>query len=408
MSAPWPTFSSAGWVVAATAIALAPVGFFAPVASTPVLIAGGTVLALGAFRSRRWPRAGTAAVVLVAPFLAWAALSAVWAVESQLAVNKIFALAAVALLAWLWFDAGSQLDANTSGAIGRFVAIGVGIAIVLFLIEAATGAVIHRIMFYQRHGATVAMPLEILNRPLTLLALLLWPALLWLATRRHRALAVLFVVGTVVALAASQAGSVRLALVAGAAAAALAFMSPRRVGTAIGVFAAALILAAPLLVLYGEGSTRVPELFPTLPQSALHRLEMWEFVAGRIEERPLLGYGLDGARVLPGAAEPYRLGGGQVMGLHPHNAPLQVWLELGLPGAVLAALGLLVTFRRIGAAARSRLSAAAGAGAGVTALTVASLSFGIWQTWWLASLVLAALLTAVVARGVASSPQPVR
>lgn len=408
MSARWPTLSLAGWVVAATAIALAPVGFFAPVASTLVLVAGGIALAMGAVRSRRWPRAGTTAVVLVALFLAWAALSAVWAIDLRLAVNKAFALAAIALLAWLWFDAGLQLDAAASDAIGRFLAIGVGIAIVLFLIEAATGAVIHRIMFYQRHGATVAMPLEILNWPLTLLVLLLWPALLWLTARRHRTLAVLFVVGTVVALAASRAGSVRLALVAGAVAAAAAFMSPRRVGPAIGVFAAALVVVAPLLVLHGGASTRVPGLLPTLPQSALHRLEMWEFVAGRIEERPLLGYGLDGSRVLPGAAEPYRLGGGQVMGLHPHNAPLQVWLELGLPGAVLAALGAFIAFRGIGVAAGSRLSATAGAGAGVTVLTVASLSFGIWQTWWLASLVLVALLTAVVARGVRSFPQPVR
>jgi O-antigen ligase len=161
-----------------------------------------------------------------------------------------------------------------------------------------------------------------------------------------------------------------------------------------------------MLVLRGEASTRLPGLLPTLPQSALHRLEMWEFVAGRIEERPLLGYGLDGSRVLPGAAEPYRLGGGQVMGLHPHNAPLQIWVELGLPGAAFAGFALFVIFRRIGAAARSRSCAAAGIGAGVTALTIASLSFGIWQTWWLASLVLAAPLTAVVSRGIASTPQP--
>ena len=408
MSARWPTLSIAGWVVAATAIALAPVGFFAPVAATPFLIAGGGVLCLSALRSRRLPRAGATAIVLVALFLAWAAFSAVWAVESGLALNKTLALAAVALLAWLWLDAGTGLDDHAGDAIGCFLAIGVGIAIVLFLIEAATGAVIHRIIFYQRHGATVAMPLEILNRPLTLLVLLFWPALLWLTARQQRALAVLFLVGTVVALAASRAGSVRLALLSGSVAAALAFVSPRRAGTAIGAIAAALVLAAPLLVLHGEASTRVPGLFPLLPQSALHRLEMWEFVAGRIEERPLLGYGLDGSRVLPGAAEPYRLGGGQVMGLHPHNAPLQVWLELGLPGAALAALGLLVAFHRIGAAARSRSSAAAGIGAGVTALTVASLSFGIWQTWWLASLVLAAALTAVVARGVNPPPQPVR
>jgi hypothetical protein len=68
-----------------------------------------------------------------------------------------------------------------------------------------------------------------------------------------------------------------------------------------------------------------------------------------------------------------------------------MWLELGLPGAAaFAALAL------IGLMAAGRLETwqrAAAAAALAAALGVASLSFGIWQNWWLATLALAAAIT---------------
>jgi hypothetical protein len=74
-----------------------------------------------------------------------------------------------------------------------------------------------------------------------------------------------------------------------------------------------------------------------------------------------------------------------------------MWLELGLPGAAaFAALAL------IGLAAAGRLPAwprAAAAAALAAALGVASLSFGIWQNWWLATLALAAAITTALLGG---------
>jgi O-antigen ligase len=75
---------------------------------------------------------------------------------------------------------------------------------------------------------------------------------------------------------------------------------------------------------------------------------------------------------------------GQVMPLHPHDAILQWWLELGLVGAVLGAVLATFLWRQ---AARS--------GAVPLALVAAAmppllLSFGIWQSWWLATLFLVA------------------
>src|SRR6185503_20527219 len=63
-----------------------------------------------------------------------------------------------------------------------------------------------------------------------------------------------------------------------------------------------------------------------MPQTDSIRLDYWSHAIDWIAMRPLKGWGLDASRVF-----------GPGIKLHPHNAPLQVWLELGVVGAVLAA-----------------------------------------------------------------------
>ena len=97
------------------------------------------------------------------------------------------------------------------------------------------------------------------------------------------------------------------------------------------------ILTAPLTL---PALDRLPGLLTAadaIKGSAGHRLLIWSFVGERIAERPLLGWGLDASRAIPGGKEEIRPGLTRLP-LHPHNAALQVWLELGMPGALLAAL----------------------------------------------------------------------
>ena len=75
------------------------------------------------------------------------------------------------------------------------------------------------------------------------------------------------------------------------------------------------------------------------------------------------------------------------LSLHTHNATLQIWLELGLAGALFA--GGLVIFL-VNATVHHRH--AAGLALCLSALVIANLSYGIWQSWWLAGLWLIAAL----------------
>jgi O-antigen ligase len=70
---------------------------------------------------------------------------------------------------------------------------------------------------------------------------------------------------------------------------------------------------------------------------------------------------LETSKVIPGNKT--RPGGiDAALPLHPHNAALQMWLELGV---------------------------AAAAGCFVSATVFALISYGIWQSWWLPALTIA-------------------
>ncbi len=78
----------------------------------------------------------------------------------------------------------------------------------------------------------------------------------------------------------------------------------------------------------------------------------------------------------------------EILPLHPHDAVLQIWLELGAAGALAAAVAVLVPLRRCYRRLEGRAAApvAAAAAAGTAAVLA---SFGIWQEWWISALLIA-------------------
>jgi O-antigen ligase len=168
-------------------------------------------------------------------------------------------------------------------------------------------------------------------------------------------------------------------------------------------------MAAPILPITVLSPNVAYEWVSQISATAVHRIYIWRFVSDRILERRFTGWGLDASRSIPGADtyivqfdrslpfQPY--GEMTALPLHPHNAPLQLWLELGLPGAALFALrcgGLLLGVAR---GLPRRLPAAAASAAILVAVALSSFSYGVWQTWWLAALWLAAAMTTVLLVG---------
>jgi O-antigen ligase len=87
---------------------------------------------------------------------------------------------------------------------------------------------------------------------------------------------------------------------------------------------------------------------------------------------------------------------GRALPLHPHNAILQIWLELGLPGIILfvglCIFVIMASVNRI----YLKFESAAIFGQFVTILAISNLSFGMWQAWWIALIWLSAGFMALI------------
>jgi O-antigen ligase len=204
-----------------------------------------------------------------------------------------------------------------------------------------------------------------------ILAVLMWPWLCTLPGRARWLAPAPFMAVAAVSLLLREAAPVA-ALMAGSAAFALVFTVGRWGVAILGALHAAFWLGAPWGVRLAERALDIDRLARALRPSWSIRLGIWRFAADRVAEHPLRGWGMDAARAFGGAIP-----------LHTHDWSLQVWLELGMPGAVLVTalwLGLL----RCVACEEGRVQRAAGA-AGMSAyLAIGAVSFGLWQPWWLA------------------------
>ena len=138
----------------------------------------------------------------------------------------------------------------------------------------------------------------------------------------------------------------KAALLAGLAIGLLLYRArPVVAGAALAISVSA-IIAAPLTFARLERLPGLGETADSFKISAGHRLLIWSFAGDRIAERPVTGWGLDSSRAIPGGDDPIRPRE-TWMPLHPHNAALQVWLELGAPGAALFALLAAIVWRAL-------------------------------------------------------------
>ena len=356
----------------------------APLALIPMAI----TLLLG-WREGWRPSLPIGAVLMFGQILvAWAAITSLWAPDSGRAAMLALTLAAMMLLAH--GAASAAQGARLMPWIGFGLVLGLAAAFADWQSGNALRAAVRglkevpeALMF----GLKPAASLMALLLPMGFA--LPWP---WLA----RAALLLVGAGVLISLPGETA---RLATIAGLAAALLSLAAPRLVPRLIGAILGLAILVMPLLVGF------IPKM-PTanLPLSAVHRLVIWDFTVARIAEKPLTGWGLEASRAMPGGraqpdtvtldrlnitnpaqraflANPHV----EVMPLHPHNGALQLWLELGGIGALLGAVLMLA----LGFAASRSAVPAVGAGMLASAAVTGMLSFGLWQAWWVASLLLA-------------------
>jgi O-antigen ligase len=340
-------------------------------------------------------------VMILSALVAWATIGVAWSPAPNLhdlhGAKTVSRFTPLNLVLQLGLSAAfvialGRLDANRAGKALIWIAIGFLIAPLLLIEEGLTGA-----RLYQALPALIHQPIRPdwipadLAQASYVVAVMAWPLGVALYRRGGR------IAALVLAISVPLSGII-LRGTAPTVALAISFpifvLALRRGPLAIKTLAALTalyLLATPLVMLSVEPLGLYARLRPAVPASWSERLNIWSFVARQFLHAPLRGAGLEASRTLAGMVH-----------LHPHNAPLQLWYELGLPGAVLGTLFWLWLWRRIGDCARQdRLYGATAAATATVYLIISSISFGLWQAWWLGVGAFAMMLCMLLGRTLA-------
>ena len=218
-------------------------------------------------------------------------------------------------------------------------------------------------------------------------ALLVWPVALYLWPRWGAKTLWLVAVLALCGVAIDSLGAT-LGLLLGLGLARIAWHQPRwGMWLAFVLMAISFVGAAPFAIHLRDWGL---EEASWLPVTARWRVQIWAFTADRIFERPWWGWGFDAARHMPNFGVTSAFAQGAIIPNHPHNGPLQLWLELGLPG--LAGGGLLIALLLHKLRQLSRTEAAIALGFYGTWLGIFLTSYGLWRARWVAAYCLALTL----------------
>lgn len=381
------------------ALALGPLAALGP-RGTPVWAILTLAVALaGLVRSNALGRMARSlpAILAVGGFLLLALVSCLWSPSprSLATVAEIGYIAAGALAGGAWV---SQLPGAEARRIAALFLAGMAAGIAIYGVEVLFDFPLYR-WWNDAYAISLAemMNTNVPKRGAALFCLLAWPAALAFdrLVRPGWALLPPAVFALVLLPLTSRSAIVGIAI------GIVVFLAACRWATAVrrglaGVVGIAFVAAIPI-ALFLDRVLNVTE-WEWLFTSARHRVEIWGMAADRALTTPLLGQGIDSSRALVPMGEVSKFSplNGSLLPLHPHNAALQIWLELGAAGAALALAAVLMLLA--GTARLPQREQPFALALLASGLAMLSTAYGIWQAWWMAGFLAAGLMLRLAAR----------
>lgn len=389
-----------GWLIYAAESAVG-VSLFSGVLGNVASVASVRYLAFGIafaiglretrWRSESWPTVHVALLL----YCLWAAASVLWSVSPVLGAVKALSLVGCALVAAALADRPEGLARLVRVTLSAVIAV-MATAVIVAIAVPGYGLDPYG-DWYPRLGGQLIHPNELAESVGLLLILVLgWPVG-WKARARWGLAA-----ASVAAIVATQSRTTMLALVVAGAVGFISRTRPTIRALSIGLGALTILVfgvsdldVKGMLGYLGRGSTE--DIGDTIAQ----RVELWEYGLQQSLGSLVMGQGFAvGSRIVLGPAFWWRP-------VHAHNLALEILLNLGLVGALIAGVTVILAVRSLLRLMRSdgdrRRLGAVGLGllAYVSALGVTERSFG----GELSSAVIGFILAVVIAgRGVDGVP----
>ena len=340
--------------------------------------------------------------LIVTSILAGAGLSYFWAYNPEFVLErtgKLFLILGPALL----LLAALSIQKPLSLSLLRVLFIGFfGAALAIFTIEGLFDYPLHYLTRDVAEGEN--LPHSTLNRASVILVACVFPLLTLLKDKTLIQWGMLVILAVCLSLGKSQ--TAQLALLVGAF---FYFIFPVASRAMKGAFwnvfyicVAILTLSLPWLIeMIG------PLIIPYIQKGSLlfeasipHRIEIWRNMNAAIFENIWLGYGIEATRFLEFDTKGKFAEGNNF--LHPHCAILQIWIEFGLAGIVVALLmirSLIEHIRSFSYTESQRLALASFA----TVFSIAITGYGLWQSWLIGLFILVIALNMIVMQTIESA-----
>lgn len=374
-----------------TALCLSvPTAFFAPrfMAYAPGLLAV-LFLAGFCFLSRSKPRFYKPSFVLAVSVIALSGLSSLWAVEPGFSFERTMKMALVLLGGGLLPGLVLSLRAENIRACLWVLPICVAMAAILNIAELSFDMPVYR--FLRGIGPGEVIGYAGANRGIFCTIAVFFCALAALRmtdiSRNMRRIAAAGLSALVaVMLLLSESQSCQLGFVV---AVVLFLAFPYRVRAAWAALwgiLAALIAFSPWIAqgMYQYFAAKVENIAWLRAGYAAERMEIWDFVSRYALQNPFYGYGVESTRFIEfDSLTLYHPSAGV---LHPHNFALQIWIEFGALGVVLALAFFAYLFYRLSALPKELAKIALPSV--FIFISVGATGYGMWQGWWLGEMML--------------------
>ncbi len=344
-----------------------------------------------AIQSKSWPRFEVRGYILVGVLLLLAAISSLWAIDADFALERTGKIALVLIPGLLLVSAIQNINAQHLEKISIVLPFFLIIGAALCCYELLSDGYLHHLFRGKEYGTEHFNP-SVMNRSVLCISLCFFAALAlirhsmqtYAAKRRYIAIALLFmfIISCGFMLYLTQSQSSHLGMIIGGV---LFLAFPYRCKAsyiAIGFVTVVLLFATPWLSQW---------MFKSLPSIieqyhwfqtgyAMHRMEIWDFISRYALDQPWTGFGIEATRHIKNFdsamlyhPDPYIL--------HPHNFAVQFWIEFGVIGvAVLSGfIGMLLWQISKLEPSRARIYLPTL----YSVIAVASTGYGIWQSWWL-------------------------
>ena len=356
-------------------------------------------------------------VVAFLILLLWAIASLLWTFDSGVSRKLILPLTALFGLGVFVLSEIKFAPLQAREITEKLLIFGAAITIALLLFESVTGSWLtrfgrdlpwHEVINPDTGGINIE---AYLRNGIVILSILLWPIMSALVRRRHFLGTALSFVLTIYLVFRFSFAAALIAMTASVIGISIAHFQRKLASIIVGGMFVILLLGTPFLVYQFTTNKSVNEIGQfsydlKLPNSATSRLLIWQFATQHIFEKPFLGWGMNTARQIPGSGEKYTLKVDtpnnkkivlfreSFMPLHPHNSSLQIWLELGAVGAIIVAVFGWIFIRKLEDDDTDPVLF----GVVISILAFNFISFGVWQSWWIATQFLCLGLTLVTTR----------